>query len=247
MSEFERLRFRIDAYRPETMPMGRLAAYLAQLALLLGEEAQVHLIEIEEGSTVPVLLVEREAAPKVRRRATQARTGEGPSEARRAYDALNTLLAEDDARGALEDAGGAEIIPFPGGREQGEDVLASVFERGSLDGQLIRLDGRGDEWIPLSVRAPDGEVISRVRTRKALAKAMAPRLFENLRLNGHGRWERNREAQWTLRLFVVESFEGLDQTSLPDAVAALRAVKADWPEDAIDGILADRAEPEAQG
>jgi hypothetical protein len=59
-------KFKIDAYSPETMLLGRLAEYLTDLSKLFGEDKSVHLIRVEGGSTVPVFLVEREAEPKIR-------------------------------------------------------------------------------------------------------------------------------------------------------------------------------------
>ena len=35
-------RFKIDAYTPQTMPLVRLAEYMAELAQLLGEPTAVH-------------------------------------------------------------------------------------------------------------------------------------------------------------------------------------------------------------
>ena len=70
-------RFRIDAYSPETMPMARLAEYMAELALLLGEPSAVHFKRLARGSTVLVNSVDREAAPKVRQRAASAVYADG--------------------------------------------------------------------------------------------------------------------------------------------------------------------------
>ena len=55
------LRFKIGAYSPATMPMARLARYLDNLATVLGEPSSVHLVSVEDGSTVPVVAVAREA------------------------------------------------------------------------------------------------------------------------------------------------------------------------------------------
>src|SRR5262245_31363298 len=76
--------FKIDAYSPQTMPLARLAEYLRDIATLFGESERVHLIRIRKGSTVPVLLIEREAEPKVRERLDAVRRNDGPPEAMRA-------------------------------------------------------------------------------------------------------------------------------------------------------------------
>ena len=55
----ELLEFVIDAYSPETLPMSRLAEYMAQLATLLGEKSHVHFVELAAGSAKLVHAVGR--------------------------------------------------------------------------------------------------------------------------------------------------------------------------------------------
>ena len=69
-------RFKIDAYSPDTMPMSRLAQYMAELADLLGEQTAVHFKRITKGSTVLNATVDREAEPKVRDRVSSVRAGD---------------------------------------------------------------------------------------------------------------------------------------------------------------------------
>ena len=61
-------RFTIGAFTPSAIPMARLAEYMADFAVLLGNEKSVHPGGLEEGSTVLVAKVEWEAEPKVRER-----------------------------------------------------------------------------------------------------------------------------------------------------------------------------------
>ena len=51
-------RFEIDAYTPETIPLSRLSQYLGDLARIMGESANVHLVRIEKGSTAPIIRVD---------------------------------------------------------------------------------------------------------------------------------------------------------------------------------------------
>jgi hypothetical protein len=90
-------RFKIDAYSPDTMPMARLAQYMAELATLLGEQNAVHFKRVTKGSTVLNARVDREATPKVRDRVAAVRAGDGGSEPRRAFNTLNRLLRDDNA------------------------------------------------------------------------------------------------------------------------------------------------------
>ena len=106
-------RFCIDAFTPATMPMARLAEYMATLAALLGETECVHFVRLDEGSAVLVQAIEAPAAPKVEKRINQARRGEGPVDALRAFQELDRALAQDNAIGVLYSPQGAEIIRFP--------------------------------------------------------------------------------------------------------------------------------------
>src|SRR5471030_3472991 len=65
MNEFDEYEFWFDAYTPETIPMERLAKYMAALAKMLGHGTSVHFDRMVSGSTVNILKVGREDAPKV--------------------------------------------------------------------------------------------------------------------------------------------------------------------------------------
>lgn len=59
---------KIDAFTPDSLPMARLAEYLAALADLIGHKASTHFVRLERGSTKLVHKVEATDAPKVERR-----------------------------------------------------------------------------------------------------------------------------------------------------------------------------------
>ncbi|HTX48682.1 MAG TPA: hypothetical protein VME40_04750, partial [Caulobacteraceae bacterium] len=110
-------RFRISAYTPATMPLGRLAEYLAELAKVLGEDQAVHLVELDEGSTVLVHKIDDEAVPKIRDRAAAVQAGHAPADAMRSYRRVNKMLRDDNGAAALLE-GVAEILEFPGNRAE---------------------------------------------------------------------------------------------------------------------------------
>ena len=101
MADKREYRFKINAYSPVTMPMKRLAEYLLDVSVLLGEEPNVHLIGVESSSTCPVLLVDWEAEPKVIDRVQKARNGEGPEDTQRAIATINARLRKDNASADL--------------------------------------------------------------------------------------------------------------------------------------------------
>lgn len=117
-------RYIIDAFTPDTLPMERLAAYMRELALLLGEPNNVHFARIEKGSAVLVSRIDRTAAPNVAGRVRGLRDGTAPEDARKAFRQLDAMLASDNAVGRLSDAESAEVIDFPGRLGQGHRRLA---------------------------------------------------------------------------------------------------------------------------
>ncbi len=94
-------RFTIDAFTPDTLPMSRLAEYMANLARLLGEVECVHFVSLEGGSTAVVHSVEPKAVPQVRKRIQSVVGEDTPNDVAAAFAGLNRLLAADNATGSL--------------------------------------------------------------------------------------------------------------------------------------------------
>ncbi len=211
--------------------MSRLAEYLAQLAMILGEEKAVHFVKLAPGSTQVIHRVEREAVPKVRARADSVRRGDGPSEARRAYRRVNRLLREDNGTAILQDdATGAEIINFPGVEEQ-EETFTGVRQRGAVDGEVVRIGGI-QKWVPITLRS-EGEAIANCYCKHDVAKELARHLFEPVRLFGSGRWDRDAEGKWSLDHLVVDSFVPLREENISQAIARIVAIGAEWSDESI--------------
>jgi hypothetical protein len=223
-------RFKIDVFTPETLPMKRLAEYLAPLATMLGEETAVHFQKLEPGSTVVVHKVDFEAIPKVRERAAAIRRGDAPKDAVVAFRAINKLLREDNGVGTLRDRkNGADIIRFPGREEEVEKPL-SIRQHGSIDGIVMRVGGR-DETVPVLIQTETQEQTG-IWTERRIAKELAVRLFESVRVFGKGRWTRDVDGFWKLMDFKIESFEPLLDTPLSAAIGRLRAIPTEWGADA---------------
>ena len=216
-------RFKIDVFSIESLPMARLAEYMAELARLLGEEERVHFSKLERGSAVLVSYVEEPAAPKVTERLAKVHAGTGPKDALKAYKALDNMLAKDNAVGTLVSSQSAEIIPFPG-RTRPKPIRYGPFrERGSLDGVVIRVGGR-DETVPVHLQ--DGERLISCQTSRELSKRLANHyLGSTVRVFGTGKWVREEDGSWQLLEFTIEEFETLDDSPLADVVEKLRAVE----------------------
>ena len=215
--------FRIRTLMPQTLPMARLAEYLARLAVLFGHQDQVYFSKVRKGSVVPEIHVHEIAVPKVQARLQLVGAGSGPEDAVKAVQAINALLRDDDTSATLGVKGGGLVIDFPGFKTPLAQE-AVVHEAGELIGSVIRVGGR-DETIPLLLRDTDGTT-HHCNTSKAIACELAHHLFGDLvRVQGHGKWRRNSERVWVLDEFKVKGWELVDQTSLEDTVAVLRAVQ----------------------
>ena len=229
MAQDKEYNFRIAAYTPETIPMERLAEYMHELAILLGETKSVHFVRLVGGTTQIVHRVDREAVPKVEIRLRRVRTRDATHEALHAYDTLNSYLRDDAADAVLrEGADGAQIIEFPGANELAEPEFGPFNQSGTIDGVVIKLGGKRDR-VPVHLETRDGLDIGCVATR-AIARELAKHIFgDELRLTGTGRWLRDKYGKWVLKSFAVTSFEPLDAKSLTELAAELSAIEgAGW-------------------
>jgi hypothetical protein len=215
--------FWIDAFTPATIPMARLAEYMAQLASMLGEPASVHFVKLARGSTGIVHKVQSEAIPKVRERAKAVRRGDAPRDALRAYETVNKMLRNDNGTGTLNEGKTAIIIPFPGVKSA-EEKYAAIRERGTVDGEIIRVGGP-HKWVPVLIQT-EGEAFSGCWADRVTAKQLAQRLFEPVRLHGTGKWDRTAEGKWVLKEFVVERFDPLSDEPLSETLGRIRAINA---------------------
>src|SRR5215468_3831317 len=97
------LTFRISAWTPDTLPMKRLAEYMAELTRLFGEADHVHFSRLRKGSVGLAVKVQYEAVPKVRERIKAANLlpADAPEDVVAPFRKLNKMLAEDNAVGKI--------------------------------------------------------------------------------------------------------------------------------------------------
>jgi hypothetical protein len=208
---------------------------------MMGQETSVHLARVEEGSTVPVISVDWEAEPKVRERLRAVKFNEGPAEARRAYKEINKRLIEDNANGILIDPGKSKVIRFPGRDGANQIEFGPISQNSFFQGIPIKIGGESD---PVPVHLEDGESKHIVLAPRRIAKQIAPFLFTSVvRIEGKGRWVRNRMGEWDMLAFYAQGFEVLSDGDIRSDVAALRAVSGEWKDrsDPLADLMALRA------
>lgn len=220
-------------YSLNTLPMERLAEYMAELARMLGEPNKVHFVELVESSIGIVHAVERDTSEIIDARIDDIQRGTAPIANMAAYRALNKKLKEDKSFGELAPLGGAKLLPFPGKDAPEPVTLSGVMESGSIDGMIIRVGGKREE-IPVAIQSGD-VVYGKCVATKPLAKELAKFLFEGeLRLFGQGRWSRNEDGVWALQKFHISRFEKLDDAPLDSVIADLRSIPHEQWGDAED-------------
>jgi hypothetical protein len=235
MEKSELLQFKIDAFTPATLPMGRLAMYLEHLSALFGNPERVHFDKLRKGSAIVQARVEGPAVPKVLDRLVSVSKGEAPEDVTRACRELNRMLRIDNATGALKKAKGATIINFPG-RKTPITEAVKVVEVGSLEGILIRVGGK-DETLPVWLEDQEGTTYYCFTRDRQIAKQLAPYyLGPPVRVHGTGYWERTTEDDWKLEKFDVKSFEPLEDISLEKSVEKIRAAKGNEWDDLDDPV-----------
>lgn len=215
--------FRIDAWKPETLPMARLAEYLAKLSTMFGHKEHVHFLKVRKGSAIPEIAVDYEAAPKVEARLRLVGTPDASQELERANLEINRMLRVDNASATLKIKHGENVLVFPGKKTPlAEEVV--VHEQGELDGIVIRVGGK-DDSVPVWIEG-EGKAIYKCQATRDIARQLATFLFDKpVRVAGNEKWCRTPERKWELEQFDIKSFEILDDTDLEQLVNELRAVE----------------------
>lgn len=224
MDPREHLNFRIDSFTPDTLPMARLAQYLAQLSILYGNNESVHFDKLRKGSAIVQVSVGEEAYPKVLQRLKCVGGTEAEPEVEKAFHAINRLLRADKAAGAITHGRSAKILEFPGRKVPSvQPTIVNQFT--TVDGVVIRIGGR-DDTIPVALRDAEGTVVNCEVHGRTEAKELSRHFMaETLRVSGNGKWSRASSGKWALESLVIQSFEVLDDAELGDVVEALRSVK----------------------
>lgn len=241
MADFEKFSFVIPAYTPETMPLDRLIEYLQQIAMVMGDPANMHLVELETSSTAPVFLIPKRAALDAQERTARVSRGEGTKDQHRAYERLRRMVRRDApgaTRPALLKSTKRVLLEIPAAPED-LGVLNGVRQATQLDGVLVSVGGVGGS-ASLRLQLLNGQVIAGLTVSRAKAKEMAHLIYEPIRVTGPGIWGRNEDGEWALDRMHVEGFEPLTDRSASDVLAELRALKIAWPPDVLDRLRYER-------
>lgn len=215
-------KFEIKAYSPDTIPMDRLAQYMAVFARILGNTKQVHFKTLVPGSTGVVARAQYEAIPKVTTRLFSAKHGDAPIDLLAGIEAANDMLRDDNATGEIQHGKAAQIIYFPGKEIPRPEKVGPFREPASFKGELIRLEG-GDTTKHAGIKDAEGRVWKAEMSRD-IALQMREFLFELVIVDGIATWVRNEDGAWEVKSFQLTGCVPLSKDSLEDDVQKLRGI-----------------------
>lgn len=217
--------FRLKGYTPETLPLGRLAEYLAAFAEMVGDEP-VHLRRVNKGSAAIAMAVKNDRFEQVASNVRLAPVSDLDTPQRKAYERIEGLLRKDQTTAVIKPDKGAVILSFHGAIKP-TIRLASVKEPGEICGRVIRLGGK-DATIPISVQTPDGVVTC--NTSLDIAKRLKEFLLEPIDVifNGIGKWERTDDGGWVLAAFDIRDFSRAKFDDFDEALSKVRAEGSGW-------------------
>jgi len=229
--EPKEFKFKIDAYTPTTMPLSRLTEYLKDLIEVFGEDKNTHLIRVDEGSCVPIFLVDPEAVPKVEHRFQGIEQNEAPPNVMNAVARINRKLRMDGTKAALVGPENNNVIIFPGA--ESEELEYGPFSQAdTLDGIPIVVGGTKDT-VPVHIQGRDGETYLCTAPREK-ARTIAKYLFNTIiRVEGMAKWFRTAEGEWQLQEFRISDFKPLgdaSEFSLKKSIEQFRQIPAKWKE-----------------
>jgi hypothetical protein len=228
------LQFHIDVFRPNTIPMARLAEYMAALAALYGCETNVHFDKMRTGSAVLQVTIDEPAIPKVSNRLHIVYDADAPDDLRKAYANINNLLRDDNAVGKIKKEKGAAILKFPG-RETVVQKTYKVREAGILDGVVIRVGGK-DSTIPVWLQDQMGNT-HYCEANKDMARDLVKHyLGSPIRVTGQGDWLRGEDGQWKLERFKITDWSVLDETPIEEILNTARHATGNGWNDVDDPI-----------
>ena len=218
----------IEALTPQTLPMSRLAKYMACLASLMGNHDKIHFKGLGEGSTKILYNVAPEITDAVIQRCLAAMRKNSKGNAFRARKRLGRMLQGDNSAGSLYDGLGEQVIHFPYHDNQ-TIPIGPIKQDGDLTGTLISIGGKRN-LVPVHLQ--NGDMTYICRATRDMAKRLIDHLFgPPIRIHGKGTWKRDRNSRWHLTRFVIKDFIELSDCKLSQVVENIQKFKSSkWHE-----------------
>ncbi len=223
------IRWVLEGFEPDTIPMTRLAEYMTELAKLFGEEEHVRFVQIEDNCVAVVSKVLASGSfSRVERGLRGVGEGNAPPAKLTAYRRINEMLDEDHGY-AYAKRGSAILLRFPGVTRTAPEVL-TIDGVATVTGYLYHWSEDADGWIGLRLRQ-QSQPYARCYAPKHVGEQLRGFLSSTVRLTGKGKWVRTANGDWSVTDLQVTDGVQLKDVSLREATDALRAIKGRWRSD----------------
>ena len=208
----DELRWVLEGFTPDTLPMARLAEYMEQLAKLYGHDEAVHFERLEDNCVAVISRVDLgPERAKVGSRVRAVGSKSAAPDAMRAFENINRMLGEDEKTARLK-LGSAIIIRFPG-IVPDEPKELTIEDAATISGYLYYLSEDDEGKVHLRIRPSSGNVVM-CQAKDGVGKNLRAYLFSDVRVSGKGTWVRSFNGDWNLKNLEVSEASILDQTDL---------------------------------
>lgn len=220
---------RLKGVRPDSIPMSKLAEYMAEWAQLLGTEGAPVFRGIVDGSVVLRAEVATTSKNQVKNRLREAPFDQG---ANRYILSLQKLMARDGVVGTVIDSSKEVILRFDDVSETESLPPVIVEDSCEIDGTVYRVQGK-DVSSHIGLLEYGSDRTFSVETRD---ETLARRFAENfrgptLRVRVRGTWRRDESGEWQPHHLVAEGFDVLNEQPLSELMNSLRAIPGNgWSE-----------------
>jgi hypothetical protein len=232
----------LEGKSPDQIPMARLAEYMQQFAVMLGEVDDVRFVRVDKACTQLVAKVRMgRAAQRVQSRVYAVRDRRAPAPAMNAYRRLGYMVREDKGTARVT-FGSAAILRFTSGEAQSAETI-SIVDQTTVVGRLYALIEEPNGTVKARIRPQNGDKYISCTADGAVAKDLGKYFMDAVRLFGRGNWTRTENEEWVCDNLHILKVDPVKEVSLREAINALRAIEAHWPDDP----LGDWAEMEEKG
>lgn len=217
MGEKNSLKIVINGTKPSEIPMKKLAGYLADLAILYGEEKEVRFESINEGCI------------EIHSYATNV-DSHNIIIANIIENTENSKFAKSISRDnySAEIYSNNELISKVAPVSEDKPIIISK-KNTKVQGELFHIAGKSNDFASVRLKGNDGEILLCTAT-KPDAIRLAGLLFKKIRVQGESQYEK-KDGVWKLKNLKIEKFIELDDVRLSDGLGRLSADPANkWDE-----------------
>lgn len=248
MADDSKYRFKIGAYSPKTIPLGRLLSYLQEFKKLLPHPDHVHLVGVEDGSTMPAFYIEPQYQIHTVEQLIKIEKGNGTQVQQNAYAEIGYLADEDGAaQVSFLQPDGNNIINFPRktrpapneelvikGVKEPLTIFASAFKTGrprqnTQKYEAYFTDMKNGDSIKASMSVELGIELGKV-------------LETELSVTGVASWSRSESGEWSIASFEVSSFEEFKPRRLEDTFLLIKERANHIPDDIYERLEKHRSD-----